>query len=203
MARCQQRAASCSRKYVVMTRLRFSFRSLNCLCVPILGLSLISASGCSESGTTVPGNTISERPPETAGHDEHAHPSEGPHHGDLVELGNEDYHAEVVHGEAGSVTVYILDSAAKTEVPIDATELMINVSHDGKAEQFKLVAERQETDPEGKSSRFSLKDEELAGDLDAADASAKLVVTIDGKSYSGKIEHHHEGEHKHEDAHKH
>lgn len=186
-----------------MTLQRSSFRSLTCLCVPILGLSLISASGCSESGTTVPGNTISELPPETGGHDEHAHPSEGPHHGDLVELGNEDYHAEVVHGEAGSVTAYILDSAAKASVPIDATELMINASHDGKAEQFKLVAERQETDPEGKSSRFSLKDEELAGDLDSADASAKLVVTIDGKSYSGKIEHHHEGEHKHDDAHKH
>ncbi len=186
-----------------MTRRCFCFRSLNCLCVPILGLSLISASGCSESGTTGSGNTISELPPEAGGHEEHAHPSEGPHHGDLVELGNEDYHAEVVHGEVGSVTVYILDSTAKAEVPIDAIELMINVLHDGKAEQFKLVAERQETDPEGKSSRFSLKDEELAGDLDATDATAKLVVTIDGKSYSGKIEHHHEGEHKHDDAHKH
>lgn len=52
-------------------------------------------------------------------------------HGDLVELGNEEFHAEVVHGEAGSVTVYILDSAAKVTVPIDATELTINVSHDG------------------------------------------------------------------------
>jgi hypothetical protein len=88
-------------------------------------------------------------------------------------------------------------------VPIEAAELMINISHDGEAEQFKLPAEREATDPEGKSSRFSVKDEELASDLDSHDAAAKLVVMIDGKSFSGKIEHQHEGEHKHDDGHKH
>ena len=186
-----------------MTIYRCSFRSLKCLWLPIFGASLICITGCSETGTTVPSNTISELPPDTGDHDEHAHPTEGPHHGDLVELGNEEYHAEVVHGEAGSVTVYILDSAAKVAVPIEAAELMINISHDGKAEQFKLPAEREANDPEGKSSRFSVKDEELASDLDSHDAAAKLVVMIDGKSFSGKIEHQHEGEHKHDDGHKH
>ncbi len=180
-----------------------SFRLLKRLTLPILGVSLVCVTGCNESGTTVPGNTITELPPDTGSHEEHAHPSEGPHHGDLVELGNEEYHAEVVHGEAGSVTVYILDSAAKVAVPIEAAELMINISHDGKAEQFKLPAERETTDPEGKSSRFSVKDEELASDLDSHDAAAKLVVMIDGKSFSGKIEHKHEGEHTHDDGHKH
>jgi hypothetical protein len=48
-----------------------------------------------------------------------------------------------------------------------------------------------------------VKDEELASDLDSHDAAAKLVVMIDGKSFSGKIEHQHEGEHKHDDGHKH
>lgn len=180
-----------------------SFRFLKFLYVPIVGLTLVCATGCGESGSTTSNNTISEMPPETDGHEEHAHPSEGPHHGDLVELGNEEFHAEVVHGEAGSVTVYILDSSAKTAVPIEATELAINVSHDGNAEQFKLAGEREATDPEGKSSRFSIKDEELAKDLDDHDATAKLVVMIDGKSFSGQIEHKHEGEHKHDDEHKH
>jgi len=71
---------------------------------------------------------MTKGPPETTAHAEHAHPGEGPHHGDLVELGNEEYHAEVVHGEGGSVSVYILDSAAKSAVPIDATELTINIT---------------------------------------------------------------------------
>ena len=47
-------------------------------------------------------------------HDDHAHPSEGPHHGSLIELGNEDYHGELVHDHAtGSVTIYLLDSARR------------------------------------------------------------------------------------------
>ena len=170
--------------------------SMKCLSLPIAGLTVLWISGCNESG---PGETttITDAPPATVPHKEHAHPSEGPHHGDLVELGNEEYHAEIVHGEAGSVTVYILDSAAKVAVPIDATELTINITHDGNAKQFKLPADRDASDPEGKSSRFSLKDEELASDLDSADAVAKLAVTIEGKSYSGKISHAHEGDHKH------
>lgn len=178
-------------------------RSVALFCIPAVSLLLLQATGCSESRSTPSGNTITELPPETDGHEGHAHPSEGPHHGDLVELGNEEFHAEVVHGEAGSVTVYILDSSAKTAVPIDATELSINVSHDGNAEQFKLPAEREATDPEGKSSRFSIKDEELAKDLDDHDATAKLVVMIDGKSFSGQIKHEHETEHKHDEEHKH
>jgi hypothetical protein len=104
-------------------------RSVAVFCIPTIGLLLSQSIGCSESGPTPSGNTITELPPETDGHEGHAHPSEGPHHGDLVELGNEEFHAEVVHGDAGSVTVYILDSSAKTAVPIDATELAINISN--------------------------------------------------------------------------
>jgi len=171
---------------------------------PVVVVTFGCMVGCSDADTSST-TTISGPPPAMDSHEghDHAHPSEGPHHGDLVELGNEEFHAEVVHGEAGSVTVYILDSAAQVAVPIDATELTINVSHDGKAEQFKLAAERDASDPEAKSSRFTIKDEELASDLDSHDATARLVVSINGKSYSGKIEHQHEGEHAHDDGHKH
>jgi hypothetical protein len=171
------------------------------LALPIAGLCTLWLSGCGDSAST-PSKSISDPPPATAAA-EHNHPSEGPHHGDLVELGNEEFHVEVVHGDAGSVTIYILDSTAKVAVPIDAVDLAINISHDGKAEQFKLLADREASDPEGKSSRFSIKDEELAKDLDDHDAVAKLVVMIDGKSYSGKIAHNHEAEHTHDDGHKH
>ncbi len=70
----------------------------------------------------------------TAEHDHehgHDHPSEGPHHGTLVELGSHEYHAEVVHTK-DSVTVYILDAHAEKAVPVDAADLTINVMHDGK-----------------------------------------------------------------------
>jgi pyoverdine/dityrosine biosynthesis protein Dit1 len=69
----------------------------------------------------------------------HEHPSEGPHHGSLIELGKEEFHAELVHDDK-SVTIYVLDSAAKNFVPADASEVVINVLHDGKPEQLKLAA---------------------------------------------------------------
>lgn len=192
-----------------MKRIQRQFLALRVLCLPVAGLTVLWLAGCSETGSdAAPGtgssSVVTDGPPDIGAHaDEHAHPSEGPHHGDLVELGNEEFHAEVVHGEGGSVSVYILDSSAKAAVPIDATELTINITHDGNAEQFKLPADRESSDPEGKSSRFSLKDEELASDLDSHDAAAKLVVMINGKSYSGKIAHDHDAEHKHDEGHKH
>ena len=191
-----------------MIRFQMKHNSLQCLSLSLAGLAVFAMVGCTEPDASKAlsngsSTVTTEGPPETTAHAEHAHPSEGPHHGDLVELGNEEYHAEVVHGEGGSVSVYILDSAAKLAVPIDAAELTINITHDGNAEQFKLPADRDASDPDGKSSRFTLKDEELSADLDSHDVAARLAVTIEGKAFSGKIVHDHEGEHAHDDGHKH
>lgn len=128
----------------------------------------------------------------------HEHGEQGPHHGDLIELGNEEYHAEIVHGDGGGITVYLLDSQAAKAVPIDASDVVINLNHDGNAEQFRLPAAADEGDPAGQSSRFALKNEELADDLDSEKTTARLVVKIGGTSYTGKIEHHHAGGSHHE-----
>ena len=135
----------------------------------------------------------------------HFHPTEGPHQGELVELGNEEYHAELVHDDAaGIVTAYVLDSSAKLAVPISATEILVNLSHDGHAEQFALAASPQSSDPSGKSSRFVSTNAELAEDLDNDAVTAQLVVKIRGKQYRGAIGHGHDhGEghhHEHDDA---
>jgi hypothetical protein len=167
-----------------------------------LALGLYIA-GC--GGST---DTVTDQPPVTGHEGEHSHDaeaghehaSEGPHHGTLVEFGGEQYHGEVVHGDDGTVTVYILDGSAAT-VAIDAAEVTINVSHEGQPEQFVLAASPDTGDPEGKSSRFVSSDAELGTHLDEEGATAKLAVTIDGTPYSGAIEHHHdhgEGEHGHE-----
>lgn len=133
-------------------------------------------------------DAVDQRPEHPAG-DEHAHALEGPHHGHIVELGNEAYHAELVHGAEGGVTIYILDSTATKPVPIDATEVTINTSHDGQAEQFKLPASPDAGDPAGKSSRFSLQNADLAQHLDQNGATAKLVLMNEGTQYTGTIEH--------------
>ena len=130
-----------------------------------------------------------------AGHDEHAHPTTGPHGGSLIELGNEEYHAELVHDDAaGTVTIYVLDSSAKASVPIDATDVSINLTHEGQGEQFKLTASADQSDPVGKSSRFVSSDAELADNLDHEDAAPQLVITINGKPYRGAVKHEHEAE---------
>ncbi|MEX2170824.1 MAG: hypothetical protein WD851_16020 [Pirellulales bacterium] len=154
----------------------------------VVGLTLAGCGSADKEQPADPGHG-------EAGHDEHAHPTTGPHGGSLIELGNEEYHAELVHDDAaGTVTIYVLDSAAKASVPIDATDVTINLTHDGQGEQFKLTASADQGDPTGKSSRFVSSDAELAKDLDREDAAPQLVITINGKPFRGAVEHEHEAE---------
>jgi len=140
---------------------------------------------------------INELPPPALG-DGHNHPDHGPHDGDLIELGGEDYHAELVHDhEQGTVTIYLLDSSAKKLMPIDATVVTINLTHDGNPEQFKLKASPEESDPDGNSSRFVSSDPHLAKDLDNEKTQGRLVVKIKGQQFTGKIEHHDHAGHNH------
>lgn len=90
------------------------------------------------------------------------------------------------------MTVYVLDSAAKESVPIEASDVLVNLTRDGKPQQFKLPASPESSDPPGKSSKFHLKDAELAKLLDDEKSAPKLVLSIAGKQYTGKVEHHHD-----------
>jgi len=166
-------------------------------CIGLLAIAV--AGGCNQASAPLetsnePGAASSIDLPSPA--TVHAHPSEGPHHGTLIELGNEEFHAELVHDEK-SVTVYVLDSSAKTSVPIDTSEIVINLMHDGKPEQFKLAAAPEEQDPKGKSSRFVANDRELASHVDDEAAAPKLSIVINGKSYRGTIAHEHSHDHPH------
>jgi len=127
----------------------------------------------------------------------HAHPEKGPHGGPLLELGEEEYHIEVIVDEkTNTVALYILDAAGKVAVPIEAKEVVINLKHAGKPEQFKLPAVRYKTDPMGMASQFQLKDEELVHDLHHKNNDARLALKIKGKSYSAKIDLKHDHDHK-------
>ena len=162
-------------------------------------LAIASAVGCNKGDSTAQSSNEPEAsismdmpPPPTV--EIHEHPSEGPHHGTLIELGKEEFHAELVHDDK-SVTIYVLDSAAKNSVPVDASEVLINILKDGKPAQFKLAATPVEGDPDGKSSRFVDSGTELAGNLDNEAAAPKLSITINGKSYKGTITHEHDHAH--------
>lgn len=125
----------------------------------------------------------------------HAHPTEGPHHGTLIELGKEDYHAELVHDDAANtVTIYILDGAAKDAVPIDAKQLTLNLLVGGKPQQFQLAASPQPADPEGRCSAFGCTSEPMCKALDAKGTTGRVNVEVSGKRFVGKLgghTHHH------------
>lgn len=125
----------------------------------------------------------------------HAHATKGPHKGSLIELGEEEYHAEIVHDEEmGRVTIFLLGSDAKTVVATDAKEVAINAKVKGKAVQMKLKAAPQKGDKAGTSSRFASTSEELMELLDDHDVKPILRVAIAGKTFNGKIEHDHDDE---------
>ncbi|MBC7856465.1 MAG: hypothetical protein IAF94_23795 [Pirellulaceae bacterium] len=165
--------------------------SLNTVGAWVIAGTALLWSGC--GSTHAPPADPGKPAPEE--HAEHAHPEEGPHGGDLIELGKEEYHAEMTHDdETHIVTIYLLDSAAKASVPVEAKELVVNLTLEGKGVQFKLPALPQESDPEGKSSRFQLADEALCEGICGEKATGRLNVVIADRSYAGTIEH---GEHKH------
>lgn len=165
--------------------------------------------GCGSEPEKAASDDVPDMPPATVETGEgHDHPTKGPHGGELIELGNEEYHAELLHpaghdeGDAEVVTVYILDGSAKKTVDIEATEITMNLKHDGKPEQFKLAASPDAGDAEGKSSRFISRDKELLEHFREEEIECRLVAMINGKSYNGQLHHHHDG-HEHAGGHKH
>lgn len=127
----------------------------------------------------------------------HSHPTEGPHHGVLIELGKEDYHAELVHDPAvDRVTIYVLDGAAQQPVPIDAKQLTLNLVVGGKPQQYQLAAQPQSSDPDGLSSAFCCASKPMSAALDAKGVKGRLNVKIGDKVFVGAI-----GDHTHHHPH--
>ena len=126
-----------------------------------------------------------------AAHDEHDHDhgAKGPHGGSLVELGAEQYHAEIVlDHDAHVLRVFLLGPDAKTAAPVAATELAI--ASEGK-DAWTLKAVPQEGDGDGKASRFELIDDAIVHDLlEAKFLHGDLRVTIGDTPFSGRIDMH-------------
>ncbi len=124
---------------------------------------------------------------------QHQHAAHGPHHGELLEIGKEEYHAEIVVDETKKyLTLYLLDSHAKSYVAIDAPFVGVNLKLAGKPAQLKLKPVPQEFDKPGFASRFGLESSPLLDAFHGGHADAKLALKIGGKAYSVKLEHQHD-----------
>ncbi|MGC4001813.1 MAG: hypothetical protein QM811_01120 [Pirellulales bacterium] len=152
-------------------------------------LACATFAGCGEKTKdkpkAVPGVVDSDPPPVEGGHS-------GKHGGTLIELGQEEYHAELVIDEkSGLCTIYLMDGALAKDVPIPAKELTINLTVKGKPEAHVLAAKPQTGDPAGQSSRFETADKTLHESLEDHDTKGRLAVEINGKPYSGDVKHQH------------
>lgn len=130
------------------------------------------------------------------GHDHseegHAH-GVGPHDGTVADWGGGKYHVEfTVDHDKQQATVYILGSDEKTATPIDAESIELSI----KAPEMlvTLKASPQESDPEGKSSRFVGTHEKLGV---VQEYAGTMTGVVDGTPYSGDFKEEAHGDHKH------
>src|SRR5260221_6394376 len=141
-----------------------------------LTITLAALVGLWLAGCTSPANHSEKAPQAGNAHDhEHDHAHHGPHNGHLMEIGDEEYHAEWTHDESGKVTFYILDGEAKKEVPIAAEEIVIDVKiGDHQPVTYRLAA----INPmDGKSATFEIIDKQLLGVLETL-KSPGIVATL-------------------------
>jgi hypothetical protein len=175
----------------------------------LLGCGSGSDSDSSDTGTTEitgsPPPLVSGAGSENGDDAGHAHPTEGPHGGHLIELGDEEYHAELLHDEAThTVSIHMLDATGKEEITIDLPEITMQLFQDGQFVKYALKAVPGEGGAAG-ASEFAIVDEKLCDALlHGEEVSGRLQVTIGGKAYTGNIEHHaHDHEGHDDDGHDH
>ena len=151
-----------------------------------VGLLALSLGGCYKSNDqTAKPSGSSAKPAHSHDHD---HSSAGPHKGSLIELGNEEYHAELLHDDAAhKVTIYLLDSKAAGKATSPEAKLALNFVVDGKPQQFTLAGVAQADDAAGTFSKYEAVDEALCTVLDDEKSQGKLNVTIGGKQYTGAL----------------
>ncbi len=148
-----------------------------------LCLNLLPLMGCSGKSSSEPTNA------EVPGtHPEHHHPEKGIEGGTLIELGEEEYHVELlIDNKAGQVKINVLDGAATKRVPVEKTlNISFNAKKSGETLSFPLTAQPHAEDPEGKTSSFGSEEKALSEFLSSRVQGVKLVgLKIQGKAYSG------------------
>lgn len=130
--------------------------------------------GCSQDGNQTAGPT-----PQAKSEGDHGH-KPGRHGGSIVEIGRDNYHAEVTFGEGGLVRLHMLARDEVQVMEVENQTLNANVRADGEARpvEFKLEARPRPDDGAGKTSVFE-------GTLPATlrDRPVEVIVTsirIDG-----------------------
>ncbi len=126
------------------------------------------------------------------------HPEHGPNGGHIVELGKEEFHAEVAIDKDRKLIVWLLDESMKAAKPVENGTVQIMTKVDAKDVTLDLVAAPLEGEKDGKCSRFELAADKLPGAvMDIEGLTGELMLKVgDTKlqnSLTGGHDHGHEG----------
>lgn len=186
--------------------MHIQLRQLPVCCLALLSAVLI---GCGD-----PDGEVSEVQESDvhAAHDEAAaseHKHTAPHGGHLIPLGDHEYNIEMVFAaESRELHAYILGGHAEKVVQLDLESFDFDQEdEEGNEVEITLTANPQEGDEAGMASRYTAKGEAIPeGIKDIEDLHGHVHIEIDGKQYTGDLDHDHEdGEGHHEkdgDGHK-
>ncbi|MBI1349128.1 hypothetical protein GC163_22900 [bacterium] len=139
--------------------------------------------------------------PQTAhdDHDHHGHDhggsSEGPHHGSLIELGEEEFHGEiVVDGKSHTLKLYLLGPDAKSDATTAATEATLTLEGGPT-----LTLKPAEGQTEGMVSLFTVTDDKAVHEIAEAEfIHGELSIQMGEKTYTAHVDAHFHGDHDHD-----
>jgi len=118
----------------------------------------------------------------------HSHAENGPHGGQVMAIGDEEYHAEfVLDAESGKVTVYLLDKDIKVNPAAASAQetIVIEEKVGTETKTHELAAVDRTTGDMPTAQQFEVVAKELHGPIKTE--LATLKVTIAGKPYTQKI----------------
>jgi YHS domain-containing protein len=145
-------------------------RTIVIVCAAVASAVLVA--GCAQQNATDKQQPATPAAAQPAGEKDHAH-KPGNHGGIVVEIGRDNYHAEVVFDKAGVVRLFTLGQDETRVLEVERQELKAYAKAEGsaEAEEFVLRPEPQSGDSPSKTSVFT-------GQLPAALAGKNVEVTV-------------------------
>jgi hypothetical protein len=150
----------------------------------VLAGAVLAAGGCNPPGQGKKGGGA------------HDHGETGPHDGLLIELGNDEYHAEFLPDHAKKqATVWILDKKAKNPVPVKASTVSLTITNVTPPLKVALKAEPEKGETPEMASRYVGTDDKFGVEMEF---KGTVSVEINGKQYTQDFEEkaHHKDEKK-------
>lgn len=157
------------------------------LCLCLLSLGCLPPAENIQTSKPIP--AVSKEHDHASHEGAHHHYGLGPNGGSVVELGEDEYHAELVFDhDVHAITVYLLGADAKSPVPSMSPDVTLSLDQ-GKSAVLKASPLDGETD--GHSSRYVVVDEELVHSmLSRGFLHGDLTLQIAGKPYRTHLDLH-------------